>query len=193
MKLLHNAKFWRTLRIIMSFGFFTDKIKNVLNSKPNEKVLDFGCGVGDYCTAVKGDYYGVDLNPDFINYAKNKYKDKTFEVRDILETKFVNNTFDKSMYISMMHHFNDIDNARILEELAKVTKKFIIIVDLYPSKNPFRWFMQKNDQGKFLRPLSRQSDLIRKYFDIIDIQKFYSNSHNNSHSLFIARPKKCYQ
>ena len=93
---------------------------------------------------VKGKYIGIDVNPDFIKYAKLKYKNDTkqFYIKDITQIRFNNKEFEKTMYIIMLHHFNRKNNIQILKELAKVTKKYIIIVDIWPSKIPERWLLQ---------------------------------------------------
>jgi SAM-dependent methyltransferase len=62
----------------------------------NHRVLDVGCGFGDYkkyCTEnnIMIDYFGIDINNDFIEVAKNKHSDSKFLVCDVFEmpdTKF---------------------------------------------------------------------------------------------------------
>lgn len=56
----------------------------------NQKVLDYGCGIGDLYQFLKRRgitvrYTGVDINPNFINLAKSKYPECTFKVMSIDE------------------------------------------------------------------------------------------------------------
>jgi SAM-dependent methyltransferase len=55
-----------------------------------KQVLDLGCGFGDYYQYLKKyyddtTYYGVDIQPEFVDIAKRKHPDARFEVLDILE------------------------------------------------------------------------------------------------------------
>ena len=54
----------------------------------NAKVLDYGCGTGDFYRFLKRRgidtrYTGVDINENFINLAKSKYPECTFRVMNI--------------------------------------------------------------------------------------------------------------
>ena len=65
------------------------EIGNVKNSK----ILDIGCGFGDFgkylkFKKIKIDYTGVDINPKFIEIAKIKNPKFRFQVRDIEEEKY---------------------------------------------------------------------------------------------------------
>lgn len=51
----------------------------------NRKILDYGCGMGDFYKFLKRrgisvNYSGVDINENFINVAKKKYPECTFTV-----------------------------------------------------------------------------------------------------------------
>ncbi|MDA8098464.1 MAG: class I SAM-dependent methyltransferase [Nitrospiraceae bacterium] len=56
----------------------------------NASILDYGCGTGDFYRFLKRrgitvKYTGVDINPNFIELAKQKYPECTFRVMDISE------------------------------------------------------------------------------------------------------------
>lgn len=56
----------------------------------NKKILDYGCGTGDFYTFLKRRgihtrYTGVDINENFINLAKAKYPECMFRVMSIDE------------------------------------------------------------------------------------------------------------
>jgi len=66
--------------------------------KPGNRVLDFGCGKGDFCgflkeKGVSTDYCGIDINDALISTAKTKYPVDEFIALDIDENAF-NRTFD---------------------------------------------------------------------------------------------------
>lgn len=51
-----------------------------------DDLLDYGCGIGDLLSHLKkrkiqiNDYLGVDINPNYIEIAKKKYKDREFKL-----------------------------------------------------------------------------------------------------------------
>ncbi len=56
----------------------------------NQKILDYGCGLGDFYKFLKRrginvNYTGVDINENFIRAAKKKYPECTFTVMNIDE------------------------------------------------------------------------------------------------------------
>jgi SAM-dependent methyltransferase len=56
----------------------------------NQKILDYGCGMGDFYKFLKRQgldvhYTGVDINENFINVAKKKYPECNFTVMNIDE------------------------------------------------------------------------------------------------------------
>jgi SAM-dependent methyltransferase len=55
-----------------------------------QKILDYGCGMGDFYKFLKRrgisvNYSGVDINENFINVAKKKYPECTFKVMNVDE------------------------------------------------------------------------------------------------------------
>jgi len=156
-----------------------------------ESVIDFGCGAGYYSTIVPGEYVGVDLNQRYITFAEKKYNqsNRNFLCHNITCTEFSSKQFDKSMYLCVMHHLSDDDNHKALKELQRITQKRCVIVDLWPSENKLRRFIQDNDPGGYLREIENQETLILPYFQIIKRNKFYTNSKLAELSLFIVTPK----
>ena len=73
----------------------------------NSRVLDFGCGKGDFCgflreRSIPVTYTGLDINRQFIDLAKSKYPDQDFRVFS-LEDNILNEEFD---YIFLCGVFN---------------------------------------------------------------------------------------
>lgn len=63
------------------------KILLNIGVKTNEKVLDYGCGVGDLVKYLKEanldvDYTGMDINPTFLEMAKNSHPEHKFILSD---------------------------------------------------------------------------------------------------------------
>ena len=171
------------------YGIILKLVIEQLQLDENERILDVGCGTGDFCGVTSGEYTGIDLNSRFINYAKNKHaKDnKKFLVMDGTRMGFQEKAFDKTILLSMLHHFSEDNAVKILAEISRVTKKLVIILDVLPHKhNLIGNFFYAMDRGAYIRSLGKQLKLVRK---CLKVEKCFSfKSGVNVHSLTICSP-----
>lgn len=68
------------------------------------KVLDIGCGRGEFSRYVSGEYTGVDKDKEIVVEAKKRFPDKTFLVKDIHKDK-IDGVFDCITLIAFVEHF----------------------------------------------------------------------------------------
>jgi ubiquinone/menaquinone biosynthesis C-methylase UbiE len=103
------------------------KILKTLDIKPDSRVLDIGCGVGDYTHAVHTHYseniIGIDMN---ITAAKKKYPNIDFSDHDCnLPLPFPDHSFDFVIAINIIEHLLCFEN--FLTECSRVLKKNAMI------------------------------------------------------------------
>jgi len=154
--------------------------------------LDIGCGTGEFCKIIKGEYVGIDLNEDYIGYASKKYgnEKRKFLVMDAKKINFLKKEFNNSLMINMMHHCPREDFIGVLRNSEKVTKKQIIILDMVPPKNNFvSKILYKLDQGKYMRTLDEQLKIIKEVLNVEHYSVFKSPRRLYTHSLIICSPK----
>ncbi|MFA6227619.1 MAG: methyltransferase domain-containing protein [Patescibacteria group bacterium] len=78
--------------------------------KPGNRVLDIGCGNGrmaEIFADSKVEYLGIDNSEELIKIARERFKDKPwvkFEVGDINNLQFKNNSYDLVLLIAVLHH-----------------------------------------------------------------------------------------
>lgn len=173
------------------YGIILKLVMEQLQLDENERLLDVGCGTGDFCGVTSGEYAGIDLNSRFINYAKNKHaKDnKKFLAMDGTNMGFQEKVFDKTILLSMLHHLSEDSAAKILTEISRVTKKLVVILDLLPHKqNLIGNFFYAMDRGAYIRSLDKQLKLVR---NCLKVEKCFSfKSGVNIHSLMICSPTR---
>jgi len=92
-----------------------------------KKVLDFGCGKGDFYGFMKRkgipvEYCGIDINRNLIEFAQKKYPEAEFIAIDIDETEF-NRKFD---VIFICGVFN-LRVAGIEESMRRILKKLFML------------------------------------------------------------------
>lgn len=100
--------------------------------KEGEKILDFGCGAGqwyEFFKEKKVQYFGVDFSEKLIEAAKSKYPDTNFQVIDGINLPFENEFFDKVYAISVFHHLpSEKIRILVLKEIKRVLKKEGILI-----------------------------------------------------------------
>jgi len=101
-------------------------------AKEGEKILDFGCGAGqwyEFFKEKKAQYFGVDFSEKLIEFAKSKYPDTNFQVIDGINLPFESEFFDKVYAIAVFHHLpSEKIRILVLKEIKRVLKKEGILI-----------------------------------------------------------------
>ncbi|MCI5059235.1 MAG: class I SAM-dependent methyltransferase [Flavobacteriales bacterium] len=106
------------------------EVNNILPENLSEMtVLDAGCGGGRYSAAWKKlgakEVTGVDFSEIGISSAKDRIKeaniDVNYQLEDVVNLSFQNDTFDIVFSNGVLHHTRDLDKG--IHELVRVMKK----------------------------------------------------------------------
>lgn len=92
-----------------------------------QKVLDAGCGGGAYVEFLsrKGlEVTGIDKYEEFLQVAREQGRQGTYVQGDLTHLPFSDKTFDCTYCFDVLEH---IDDQLAIQELARVTKKRLII------------------------------------------------------------------
>lgn len=116
-----------------------------LDLRGNEKVLEIGCGRGFYVRTLKSvwpklEVTGIDLNPEYLDKAREFMGDLRVELRvaDATKLPFKDKTFDRIIASEILEHIEDDEKA--ISEMYRVLKPGGIIMITVPNKNyPFCW------------------------------------------------------
>ena len=103
-------------------------------SKTNGPILDIPCGTGRITELLleKGfKVTGADISSEMINYAKGRTIQNedsvAFEIQDIEQMDFDSESYDMILTIRLLHHVPQSLHEKILKELHRVTRKWVII------------------------------------------------------------------
>lgn len=105
----------------------------------NPQVLDLGCGPGSLVRRLQQipgiRLTGVDLSPEMIRYARERYPEVTFQVGDTESLGFADGTFDAVLCSGMLHHLPSL--ALALPEIRRVLKPGGILIAREPNEDNF--------------------------------------------------------
>lgn len=119
-------------RNLKLYGGYVNKFVESLNGN---KVLDVGCGAGEFSNFLAGsnlNVTGVDFSENLINIAKRRYKDVKFVLSDICDFD-ATNKFDGIFSKDTLFHLPDSDLTLVLNKLYNLLNpngKFCLILDI---------------------------------------------------------------
>lgn len=133
------------------------------------RVLDVGCGPGQYAKWYKGNYTGVDLSEDYIQAALRNMREKEFFVADACDFNLPNKDFDAAVSIGLYHHLSDEQVKRsiacVLGHLRKSGKYYVFDAVLPRSffANPLGYILRKNDRGRYVRHADYYKEMLEGF------------------------------
>lgn len=150
-------------------------IKNHVKPIEGAKLLDLGCGPGnilDFLPVM--DYYGFDIEPDYIEAAKKKYgKRGKFICASMDEFKVPNpGTFDIAIATGVIHHLNDDETKnlfKIASQALKPSGRLVTFDGCYiKNQNIIAYLMLKFDRGKYVRKKNEYENLASQLFSSVN-------------------------
>lgn len=140
------------------------------------RVLDVGCGPGTNARHFgHADYLGVDMNPDYIAYARRRFGDR-FAVEDVTRMGTPpGGGFDAILVNSLLHHIDDANSRRILAHLARLLTAdgHVHILDLVlPDKASLARWIARSDRGDYPRPLPAWREMFAESFEPVVFEPY---------------------
>lgn len=130
-------------------------VQKILRDYPKDrtyKIIDLGCGHGDILRRLaqfgKENGYtfellGVDANKDTIAYAEElsvDYPEVSFTHLDIFSEAFEELQYDIALSTLFLHHFDNKEVERLLDQLVRQSKIGVVINDLHRSQLAYGLF-----------------------------------------------------
>jgi SAM-dependent methyltransferase len=159
--------------------FASDKLAPVLARNDLQRVhrvLDVGCGPGTNTHLFShADYLGVDINPNYIEYARKKFG-RPFVVADVTTYEATpDQRFDFILVNSFLHHIETSAVRRILAHLTTLLTPdgHIHILDLVlPERHSIARVLARLDRGEYPRPLEQWRSLVSESFELVIFEPY---------------------
>ncbi len=101
-----------------------DFLRQINLLKPNDRILEIGCGIGSIVSELSGQGYditGTDISSQAIEYGLKKYGDIKLQVQPAEELQFEDRTFDIVLSFDLFEHIARVD--RHISEVHRVLKE----------------------------------------------------------------------
>ncbi|MBI2045839.1 MAG: class I SAM-dependent methyltransferase [Parcubacteria group bacterium] len=168
--LSQNPRIFIFLRRILENNFKGERsvLKKYFVCAPDERVLDIGCGTGEFSVFFNPEMYtGVDIEKKYIDYAKKNYKG-TFLAGDATTLPFKDGSFQKIVIVGVLHHLDDETSGRVLKEMSRVLApngELLIMEDVNRSdNNVITRLLHRLDNGEFIRDKEGYEKLLSERF-----------------------------
>ena len=143
------------------------------------KILDAGCGNGEFSISLAQLFHasritGIDYSEDMIKLCEHAKEDKEdnieFKVANLLNTPFDDSEFDITVCINTIHHIHKKDLDRTIEEIARITKKTIIL-EIKNRNTPY--YPIKKLRGRLLDPgITVYATTVKEMERLFEIYRF---------------------
>lgn len=149
------------------------KILSEIGDLNDAKILDVGCGFGDFYEylinkSIEVDYTGYDISPKIIDVAKSKHPQIKFEVKDILKER-INEKFDYVLESGILNKriSNNIEYAEEMIarmfELCEIGIAVNMMTDYVDYKEDYLYYYSPEEMFEFCKSLGKFVTLRHDY------------------------------
>jgi ubiquinone/menaquinone biosynthesis C-methylase UbiE len=154
----------------------TAHLRAAIPDRPGIRVLDLGCGTGDYAVLFeRAAYCGVDSDDRYVQAAAARVEraNVTFAVGDATALEFPDASFDYCFSVGLHHHLPDDAVLRSLTDAVRVSAPGrVVVADAIfpPHGNWPGWVLRRLDRGKHVRRLDAYAALLRSRFPAVELR-----------------------
>ncbi|OGX07264.1 MAG: hypothetical protein A2Z88_06225 [Omnitrophica WOR_2 bacterium GWA2_47_8] len=153
------------------------------------RILDVGCGLGEYARADTGEYVGLDNSLARVSFAAKHNSKFPFLIGNAFELPFKNKSFDTIFFIDTSHHLTDEEFVRALEEFKRLSRRYIFVSDpvFFGSQNSLSRFFYRLDRGGRFRTIDEMQAVFHKVkgLDVASVESFKTYLKLYQHTTFI--------
>jgi ubiquinone/menaquinone biosynthesis C-methylase UbiE len=157
-----------------------DKMRDELNLKDYESIIDIGCGTGALCAVLNKEgleVTGIDpaLKMLMIGMKKEENKNINFlECSTCATLPFEDNSFNLSISSYVAHGLHKEDRVQLYKEMNRLTKDYIIIHDYNNKRNVLtdiiEW-LEGGDYFNFIKVVETELNEHFKSVRVVNVKK----------------------
>lgn len=169
------------------FNYQRKHYQNILNNissdvdlKEYGSIIDFGCGTGALCSALKDkelNVTGVDVASNMLKVAIKKTKDtdiKYYEASILERLPFDDNSFDIAIASYVAHGLNSSERQKMYKEMSRLSRGLVIIHDYNDNRSVITDIVEWLERGDYFNFIKVVKEELRHNFaevKVINIDK----------------------
>jgi 2-polyprenyl-3-methyl-5-hydroxy-6-metoxy-1,4-benzoquinol methylase len=173
---LSNVYLWHFFRSCLEtvFGLYSKRIAMLreMGFRGTESVLDVGCGTGEFAGITTGLYVGLDMDPHYIEFARQRHPGKEFRCTDVADLAKEGSSFECGLLVDVIHHLSDEQARGLIATLASLISGHLYVFEpvLQSSSNRIGQWVTAHDRGHYIRPRAEVMALIESAFVINSVR-----------------------
>ena len=151
-------------------------VNNYLKPCIKDNILDIGSGTADIISYLpQVNYVGIDLSPQYIDYAKKRYGSKaTFICGDIVDINSGDfSSFDIVLAQGVLHHLDDnkaLSLLKLAKSAIKANGRFLSVDGCFiEGQSRITRFILSNDRGNYVRTKEQYIQLASQVFTKVNV------------------------
>ncbi len=145
-------------------------------SLKNKQVLDVGCGTGAWIGVLNAyglkKAVGVDFSEKMLVQARKNHPDIVFFHQNGEDlSAFADHSFDVVTATFVLHGMKAPSRARLLDEMKRVSRQFVVIHDFYKGNSFAVWLLEtleRSDYRQFKKRFAAEMDACFPAVDILE-------------------------
>jgi SAM-dependent methyltransferase len=155
------------------------RIAAVRDALGRPRVLDAGCGTGEYADLFEPErYLGLDLHPGYVAFARRRRPRHRFEVADLRHWAGGGAGFDLVLVNGVLHHLDDADARALLATASRQRAPggtLLVIEDVaLPHPGLGTRLVHALDHGHFIRDAARWTEIVSSVAPIARSETYLS-------------------
>lgn len=158
--------------LIGSDDFMKRYVSEYIKPKPNDKIIDIGCGTAQVLKFLPEDvnYTGYDLSIEYLSYASKKYKDRGKFFCKRISNSMPNeaNNFDIALAGAVLHHIDNKEARKLFSEVKQLLKPngYLVAYDgtYIENQSKIARYILSKDRGKHVRTPEQYESLAKEFF-----------------------------
>jgi ubiquinone/menaquinone biosynthesis C-methylase UbiE len=140
------------------------------------KILEIGCSAGYFTHKLQGradEVYGIDINREHIEQARQKYPDIHFHCADCETLPYDDATFDVVVMLEVYEHV--ADRQQLVGEIARVLRPGGMLILSTPHRGMFSFLDSFHLKLRLMRSFPRASDFLTRR-----VQRYQSTQYTDN-------------
>jgi SAM-dependent methyltransferase len=189
MGVFDDPRVYDVIQLLAGRHVIDSRLRRILAAASGSVVLDVGAGTGSLARLLPPgtDYWALDNDPAKLDRLERKVPGARRLLRSALETGIEDEAVDWAVCVDVAHHLDDEQLPRFVDELARVTRGRLVLVDpLWTRRPSLGRVLWRYDRGAHPRTRDKLVQALQARFDIESIDRFRAI---HRYVLCVCRPR----